>query len=372
VLRAIAGSPDEGWLTSTARSAVSGAAGRSTGTELVLVRRRPEPLLAFVGALDEADHFRLEALRSLLVELPSRLRFLDWVTVQQAVDRLAEALALELGADALGRARLVGVPRGGLIVTGLLAVRLGLGPESLGPPEVSRPLVVVDDCALSGSRLRGFLYAQDHPGPLVAVLASHPGLRRALAAAVPEVRAVVSAVDLHDHAPERQGSDYPRWRARWRTRHQEDVWTGDPDLVAFPWSEPETSVFNPVTGHSEPGWRVLPDTACLKNRPPPGGDGQTPVIAALEEAPGYLRPPARVLAGRHGAAVVVVGADGSCVRLRDTAADFWEVVTAVPSEQTAVEVLCDRYGAPAEAVRNDLVQFTTALRERALLVPAPI
>lgn len=110
--------------------------------------------------------------------------------------------------------------------------------------------------------------AVGHPDVTVAVLASHPALRPAMRRSVPSVRRMISATDLHDHDPRRRGDGYDRWRARWRERHPQDLWTGDADLVPFPWNEPDQAVWNPTTEGSEPGWRVLPGSVCLKNRPP--------------------------------------------------------------------------------------------------------
>jgi hypothetical protein len=359
---------DAEWLLELADAVARGPAGRATSAELLLVRERPAPLLAFVGDLREADLARLDALRTLLTELPARLRFLDWGAVEDAVDLLAELLADELGPELRG-ARVVGVPRGGLVVAGLLAVRLGLAADARVRPDAPGPTVVVDDCILSGSRLRGFLTAQGCPEVVVAALAAHPEARGALRQAVPGVRAVVGAVDLVDHAPALHGDAYPSWWERWRRRHPDDLWTGHPDLVAFPWNEPDSSFWNPVTGRSEPGWRVLPGSVCLKNRPPVDGDGAPTVVPHVEGA-GFLRPPGRVLAGRAGEEMVVVGADSRCVRLSGTGADFWEAATTAPSEEAAVHLLRARHAASEETLRADLRTFVAALRERSLLVPA--
>lgn len=368
VLRPLVPDGGDGWLASVARSAIASPPGRLVDATVVLARAHPEPLLAFVGDLSDADLVRLAMLRERLAELPARLRFLDWAAVDRAVERLAEQLVEQLGDDGLAEVRLVGVPRGGLIVLGLLAVRLGLGSPAIGAPDPARPLVVVDDCAVSGARLREFLTGLGHPDVVVAILAAHPELRRLLPTAVPGVRTAVAAVDLHDHAPARHGDDHAAWQRRWQQRHPGDVWTGHPDLVAFPWNEPDNAFWNPETAREEVGWRVLPAEACLKNRPPVG-DGQDTIVAVHEDTPGYLRPPARVLAARTGDELHVVDAQGAVVRLRDTALAFWQAATSAPSAEAAVGRLRDRYPTAPASLREDFVAFAAALRARSLLVP---
>ena len=130
------------------------------------------------------------------------------------------------------------------------------------------PLVVVDDCALSGARFRQFIDKSENQRVIFAPLYSHPDLRTAIESRESRVLTCVSAQDLKDYGPEELKDEYPAWQERWHHRLEGSrYWVGQVDHVCFAWNEPDRVIWNPVTQQVETGWRVVPPELCLKNAP---------------------------------------------------------------------------------------------------------
>ena len=122
------------------------------------------------------------------------------------------------------------------------AALLHLDREQTAPlhPE-NRPLIVVDDCALSGVRLSQFLRGCGSSRVLFAPLYSHPELRTAIRRLEPRIEDVLSAADI---LGERIEADLA-----------EGYWRGDTEPLAFPWNEPDRSIWNPAAERWEAAWR---------------------------------------------------------------------------------------------------------------------
>src|SRR5690606_11158703 len=104
------------------------------------------------------------------------------------------------------------IPRGGYVVNGLLCYALSLeGNRLADSDDRSRPLMIVDDCALTGSRFRQIMRETDRERVVFVHLCSSPELRNALMSQEPSLTHVVAAHDLHDLASERLGSDFISW-----------------------------------------------------------------------------------------------------------------------------------------------------------------
>jgi hypothetical protein len=128
----------------------------------LVVRPAPDPLLGVAGYFDGADRVRLGALRWQLERVLPRLRYVSYARAQEDCERLAARLVERFGRDELRDFRFVAIPRGGFVVLGMLAYILGLRGSQLEPPHPpDAPLVVVDDCALSGVRFGQFLERVD-------------------------------------------------------------------------------------------------------------------------------------------------------------------------------------------------------------------
>ena len=328
------------------------------------VRTEPDPIIAVLGTPSREDGPRLRALGWQVRDCIERLSPVDLSRTLRLCEVLSERLRERVG-DELDAAIVVGVPRGGLIVAGFLAQLLNLDvqdPLSASPADARELLLVVDDCAFSGARLRRWLMHHPHPRVVVAHLHSSPELRAAVERDE-RVAACVAAEDIGDWAPTVYAEGYDAWLARWRERSPDDYWTGHPDFVAYIWNEPETLLWNEVTGHAEVGWRVVPPQWCLKNRA-----ARFALPQVCRPAQGPLQPERGVVWARFGERVVVAdAASGSAAVLSDVAAASWLAVVATGERDAAARAVADGYGQPVERVGEDLDGFVSDCIQRGLL-----
>ena len=362
-------SPDPAPFT-LARALAAGAP-PSAGPAMLVARPEP-PLLAAIGRFGPEDEARLQALHTRLRTHLGRTVYLDHRAAEAACERLAATLTARFGAAAIARMRFVGIPRGGLIVAGLLAYALDLRRSQLGfgPEEVDDgggPLVIVDDGVISGLRLAQFLEGRREREVVVATLYSHPDLRRAVREREPRVVEVVSAHDLKDHARDVRGDDYDAWHARWTARSDgRAFWLGEPDHVCFPWGEPESGAWNPVTGREEVGWRLIPPELSLKARHATRSAGWS---ARLQEpATGRHRVPQHVVHGELEGEVVVGHLETlETFTLSGIAADLWRAALTCRDDRAAAARVARAYDADPADVLADLHEFLTDLRAAGLL-----
>ncbi|HEX6200804.1 MAG TPA: hypothetical protein VF150_11100, partial [Thermoanaerobaculia bacterium] len=173
------------------------------------------------GPLGETEQARLGALAALLDRLAGSARYVGYAQAERDCEALAAKLLARFSRAELQRFSYLPIPRGGLIVLGMLSYLLDLAPERLAvgrPPD--GPVVVIDDCALTGARLAATLRALPETEVVFAHLYSHPALRRAVVRREPRVVECLAARDLRDLAPESypDPKDLGRWRRRWRRR----------------------------------------------------------------------------------------------------------------------------------------------------------
>jgi hypothetical protein len=348
LVAAISASPAWGRLRDRARLAV----------------RPDQGLIGLFGSFQPEDRPALAALGWQTAGLLRRLRPVSYDDVAEACLDLAgqlQTVVASLGGNAY---RMEPIPRGGHIVTGLLAYALGGVSDGGREPKADPVTILVDDCALSGTRLRQQIAA--HPGRtlVVALLHAHPDLMRHVREAEGSVRATLAARDLVDHAPERP--DYVDWHARWSVRTPDDYWTGDPDHVCYPWNEPDALIWNYVTKTAETAWRVVPPSWCLKNRV----DGHVEDIQRCEPAAGDLQPTAQVIWANTGDGVLAV-ADGSdeVVLLRGDVAAAWEAIVRTGTRVAALQALAGDDTVPGRAQRLDLIVNSLVARS---LLEAPV
>lgn len=237
--------------------AIASSPGWPEGCGAVLMAHPgPAPKLLVLGQFDEAGEAWLHCQSRALQSACSRLRYVGYPQAERDCATLAARLREQLGPD-LTRAKVAAIPRGGYVVLGLLAALLHLDREQTMPPyPEDRPLIVVDDCALSGVRFSELLRGCGSSRIVFAPLYSHPELRMAIQAREARVEAVVSAADILGE--------------RIEAGPGEGYWYGSTEALAFPWNEPDRSVWNPAAERWEMAWRIVPPELCLKNRPRPG------------------------------------------------------------------------------------------------------
>ena len=109
--------------------------------------------------LTREEELRLWPLAVHARHLLQNLRYVDYVQAEADAALLAQKIRTLYTRDDLRKAAFTAIPRGGLVVLGLLAYQLDLRPEQLmaGAEDKANLIFLVDDCALSGSRLQGTL-----------------------------------------------------------------------------------------------------------------------------------------------------------------------------------------------------------------------
>jgi hypothetical protein len=292
------------------------------------------------------------------------------VTYQQAEDdakRLAACLIASFGQDRLAEFCYAAIPRGGLIVLGMLSYILGLDWDSLSPhsshsPNI--PLVIVDDCSLSGARFKRFLSSIGDREAIFAHLYSHPDLRASIVAHEPNVLACFAARDLRDLAPARypNRADYLAWQNRWRKRLPgKRYWIGIPEFVVLPWNEPDRPVWNPATGQIEDNWRLAPPNRCLKN-------WARLAMPAYADTQPTLRIPENVAYNLLEDQVVLYDKRNDQVYgLEGVSAAMWRALAAYGDLRIAAHHLSNQYDVDKARLQSDLNSFTNQLLDRNLL-----
>jgi len=334
----------------------------------LVVRLDPEPLIAILADWDQPWQQAWAEVQSRTLETAlNRVRYLDYRDAERSVERLAGELVKRFGQKEVRRFRYTAIPRGGFIVLGMLAEVLDLSPANVVRADrASSPVVIVDDCALSGARFGAFLSTCPCEQVIFAHLYSHPQLRAAVEAREPRVLACLASSDLEDHGPDRIGGDYTGARKQWAERLGPNrYWLGDPDRICFPWNEPERLIWNPAHQSVETGWRIIPPELCLRGR------GSPPPKVGMEIQPtgkGPLRPSGRSLFGHLGNETRIANlATGQSFRLEGSGADIWWALVEHGTRRDTVKALAQRYRIEESVLQSDVSSFAERLLEEELL-----
>ncbi len=379
--------------------AASPPAGTLAGVSLA-IREGPQPLLVFVGEVDAAGRARLLALEGLLEEASARLRIVSWADVETACERLAARIVDRLGPAAVERCLLVPIPRGGLVVAGLLAYALGVPRERVvalaeaARGDDDRVVVLVDDCILSGVRLREVVSTVTAHRLMVATLYSHPDLRDAVELREPRVVACVAAEDLQDHASDLLGD------GAGGVLHGRRLDPGMPQLVSGP-GQFDAALRDRCVEQQGGAWaaechhlrRELADVRPiigdlhLEMR---GGDPVLEAVGRWCEPPmgfdllsvGVPEPDLGLAPWEHDQVqqrgVVALGNPGTTllidtsvsersIKLTGTADELWHAWIEAASVEHAARTVADRYGIAEARVETDLRDLLADLRRRSLV-----
>ena len=352
-----------------ARAIGSSPSWASVPRATLVVRAGEEPVLGVLASLSQPmQGHRIEAQVRAAESAVGRLRYIGYQQAERCVERLAAELVRRFGHEEICQFRYAAIPRGGLIVLGMLAEVLRIPHSQLeGSADPHTPLVVVDDCALSGARFSAFLASRPMDKVIFAHLFSHPTLRAAIEEREARVVTCVSSFDLVDHGPELGAEEYAVARRRWIDRlGSSRYWIGDPDRVCFPWTEPDHLLWNPVDAEVESGWKLLPPERCLNGRqviPTP-----RPRIEVQPAGKGTLRPSQQALFGRLGKETLMIRLDtGERFRLNGSGQDMWWALVKQDSTESAVKALLRKYHVAESILRSDLAAFTATALERGLL-----
>nr|MBC7244662.1 PqqD family peptide modification chaperone [Chloroflexota bacterium] len=314
--------------------------------------------------MSEAGLFRAEGFSDLVALSDEEVHRVTYQQAEAATKQLAAQIVQAFGAAEVALFCYAAIPRGGLIVLGMLSYVLDLKPENLLSLPVDVPLVVVDDSAYSGARFAQFLHSVSNERVIFAHLYSHPDLRAAILREEPRVVACLAAQDLRDLAPERYSpeSEYLAWKERWRQRAKRPVyWMGLPEMVIFPWSEPDRPVWNPVSEQVEEGWWLTAPDRCLKNWArlgvPPRAQAQ-PTLRSPDEVAFHFDDEKVVLCNLR--TEQVYGLEG-------VAADMWRALVGYGDLEVAAQHLASLYEVDEQRLWSDLQTFASELLAKELL-----
>lgn len=317
------------------------------------------------GRLSAAQQARVERLPGMIERARASLRYVDYRQAEQDCEVLAAKILRHFARSELERFSFTAIPRGGLIVLGMLAYCLDLRAEQLAPesPE-GRSLFIVDDCALTGARLAAALDRAASREVVVAHLYSHPELRAAVLAREPQVKQCLAAHDLSELAQATPAG--PEERAAWVTARQELLgteryWWGQPEAICFAWSEPDRPFWNPATEKLEDGWRFLPPHQCLKNRMRLLGEPQ-------DTRRELWRVPPDVVSGEfEGIVWLCHTKTGSVYSLDASAAAMWRLLAGNVAPESAIDQLAAMYAIDKETIRGDMEKFAARLVAEGML-----
>lgn len=332
-----------------------------------LVHHRKRGVIALFGDFGSEDVPRLQHLQAWL---PSAL---DWasrytnVAVERAVERLAMKLQDALG-EILRSCDWVGVPRGGLVVLGLLSYALNLKHERIQPQRLSRekPLVVVDDCALTGNRFSRFLRDINQTEVIFAHLCSPREVREAIVAEEAQVRACVAPDTLRTVASERSQDVAARWNVGDGSEPvNRRYWLGKVESPIFPWSEPDHNFWNPVTEELEWGWQLAPSEQCLKHKHSPVDRTE---VFEIPEPTGLFTLGATVLYLPVAESIYIFDyTTEKQYKLDDVGAALWNAFLVEPTMGAVIRNIVDTYDVPHDRARSDATRLAGQLVDQGLL-----
>ena len=338
------------------------------------MRDSAPPFLCAFGETDESDLARLNQLSNQIARADGAARYVNYAEAERLAGLLAERLSSAYGREEVRAFEFRAIPTGGFIVLGMLAYALGLPARSLTADGSSdRPLVMVDDCVLSGLR---FSQTRASTGDRKLVLATlfAPAPLAAQAVARHSFDCV-AAVTLRDLAPELYAEAYPEWHGAWEARMGDSVlWVGQPEYLCFAWNEPESSFHNRTTGEVEPGFRLVGPDRCSRMRSLRPGNPRPP--QTLRDGPGPYRAADAVAWARMGDEQIAVASFGEeqdenaseCYLLEGSAADMWTLIHEYGRLPPAARALAELYDADPREIEVDMRAFADSLVAERLLV----
>ena len=311
--------------------------------------------------MSDRDLNRLQYFVAMLANQKTRVRYFDYEQAETAAETLAARLLEVIPRDELTRHVFVPIPRGGLIVLGMLSYLLDLRYDQLPPVAPGGgPTVLVDDMALTGARVREALDRLDVSDVIVAHLGSHPELREAIENDS-RVRACVAAFDLEALDEEMGSEQVTEVRQAWKERLAGRYWFGHPQLIAFPWSEPEQILWDDEKGAVEAGWRVVSPERCLKNRALLGPP-------ALDREARRFRFPADIAFGLFDDGYLICRLENEEVyRLDNIAGAIWGAIGTLGEVDAAARHLSTVFDADEVTLTNDANLMLTRLIDAGLL-----
>lgn len=305
---------------------------------------------------------RLVALSKSMELYRVNLTYVDYKQAEKYCEVLAAQMLKIYTPDEIQSFYFKAIPRGGFIVMGMLSYALNLKPEQF--KKDLKPVIIVDDCVISGARIAKTLEETDSDHVIIATLYSHPELRKSVLESEKKVKHFFSVNDLFDRARENfpDADDYNEWKNRMKKRMGgKRYWIGQPDIVGFAWNEPDYPFWNNVTEKLEDGWRHLPPHKCLKNKISFG-------IEPDDESRDEIRMSAFISFGIFNEDIWLFNSKtDEILALDGVAAQIFSALMSYGNIDSTVKHLLNLYGAPENLIRNDVQELVNDLLEKGVL-----
>ena len=334
---------------------------------VIVYRVNPLPVLFALGYFEKEHISRLQKVANSIYWRASNLSYVTYRDAEEACRLLADQILRVLGSKKVEQAAFFGVPRGGLIVLGMLSYELDLDSNQVGPSSEREIAVVVDDCALSGNRLGRFLRTLEDGQVLLATLFSNQNLRSAVCRSEDNVLDFVSAHELEDFSHLREDQD--EWRQQWISRDiGKRYWLGTVSPVAFAWGDPDNARWNSVTEQMERGPSVVPPASCLKTRYQEWSRDEYSQVKLQPSAKGPIKPPGSVVFGEVGESTIVANPEADvCIELEDTGAAIWHAMIKLGRRDDIVDSLLKDYDIDRTSLTSHVDRFLRHLEKNNLL-----
>ncbi|WP_282041732.1 PqqD family protein [Halomonas alimentaria] len=352
---------------------------------ILIGRCEPVPLLAVAGTFSDEQQVLLRQLREHLDVLLHEREFVDYAQAEAVCGQLAERLVAVFGADTLQSAQFAAIPRGGLIVLGMLAYHLDLNSSqltSLESADADDMLFVIDDCSLTGNRFRECLSRIASDSVVFCPLYAPEALCAGIVSREPRVVKCISGASLRDMSPPPGVAGHEEWRRRRHLQLGDDsYWLGQTLGVAFAWCTPQTRCWDDAQGRFVAGWDVVPPSRSLKRRlllrrleNAPAGDVLPPLILNTPSPGAEVRVHDRVLWCCRDDEVIVAripqrADDAATVyRLAGISAEFWQLLMTHDAMNWIIQALWEQYQVARERLEADMASLVEQLYAEGLLM----
>ncbi|WP_321422024.1 hypothetical protein [uncultured Methanobacterium sp.] len=305
---------------------------------------------------------RIMALISSLKSYKDNVKFVDYKSAEKDCEILASKILDKYPREKLESFCFKGIPRGGLIVLGMLSYALDLKPSQfVDSNDPTQPVMIVDDIALTGKRISQILNESKSSHLVIANLYSSPELRRSILNNEPNVKCCFSSHDLKDRSLENHPQNYSTWKKKMNKILGNRYWIGELDMVCFPWSEPNYSFWNPVTKKVEDGWKYLPPHKCLKNK----SIMRIPPHKSIK-CDFHLSP--SVIIGIFDDEILLFQKNTANIySLNGTSAMFFRALVTYGNFETSLEYLVHEHNFDSSKLHNDLKKYVNDLLKNEIL-----
>jgi len=328
----------------------------------IRIRLSP-PEISVFGRFDTADLARLKALAWQTKHALHTLHYVNYTDLEDDCRLLVSKLNERVDRDQLKKYYFTCIPRGGLIVLGILSYLLRLERWQLDPPPDSHaPLVVVDDCALTGKRFAQILQKNQSDTIIFAPLYSSPELRSAIEAREHRVISCISARDLKSCSYSTKEDQHAFQEIFGSYINNSNYWIGFTEYICFAWNEPDFFFSNPVTEKVEGNWTIFPHEMCLKN-----GPVRIPVIVQKDITMEFYVADDVVTIHRDDCVMIDNLVTHDRFLVKGIAAEMWNDLMEYGTQEAILTKFLNEYDIDQISLKRDISNFIQNLLSRGIL-----